>query len=151
MSCRCAPSLSGMGLNTTNMTRQLSSAEIAGFLFRHPVVAAQIAETEAFMKSGFYDYDYNPATQWRFPGVIPPWGMQVEDSYYGLVTIFPARDGTWRYAGYSAVDLGTDKPDYTSDSGNSFSQVLADAVSALSFPLLVIGAVYLYTHRKGGS
>lgn len=91
--------LNGMGEVTR--PHALTNAEANRFLYRHPATAAEIAETEAFMFAGLYDYDYNPMTEWKFPGVIPPWGMQVDDAEFLTVTIFPARDGTWRYSGFT--------------------------------------------------
>lgn len=95
---------------------RLTTSQIASFLARHPIISSQVAETEAVMKFGLYDYDYNPALQWKLPGVIPPWGTQVQDSVFGLVTVFPARDGTWYYTGNSP-ELNTDKPPYVSPKG----------------------------------
>lgn len=153
LGCACDSSLGAFGL----ASRPMTSGEIANFLFRHPVVAARIAETEAIMNVGRYDWDYNPATGWPFPGLIPPWGLQVDDSSYGLVTVFPARDGSWRYTAFSAVDLGADKPGYISPKGPcpaGTAEIAGLCVpSAPSFgsigAFLLLGvAVYAYVNRR---
>jgi hypothetical protein len=95
---------------------RLTTTQVAQFLARHPIIATQVAETEAVMKFGLYDYDYNPALQWKLPGVIPPWGTQVQDSVFGIVTVFPARSGDWYYTG-SSPELHTDNPPYVSPKG----------------------------------
>lgn len=106
-------------MSLTTMQRYLTRTEQAGFLARHPVVAAQVATTKAFMVAGAYDinyYDLVGPFVWRikFPGVIEPIGMQVQDQTYGLVTIQPAADMEIYFSGWTDTDLGTDLPYYNS-------------------------------------
>jgi hypothetical protein len=89
--------------------RTLTDDEVNQFFWRHPIVATQVAETKSMQAAGLYDYDYNPAAEWLFPGVIPPWGLQVQDDQFQTVTVFPARDGTWRYSGYTP-DIANQPP-----------------------------------------
>lgn len=144
MSCNCQSGLScGCGLGDGRaMPYQLSNAQVASFLLRHPVTAFEIGETQAAIDSGVYDWDY--VGLWRFPGLIPPYGVQVDDSQYGMVTVQIGTDGQAHYAANS-YDLGTDKPDYISDSGNSLDQITSDVTSALkSTGLLIAAAVVGY-------
>jgi hypothetical protein len=107
------------GSSTTaagNRQRLLTGTEITGFLFRHPIVAENVAQTKVLIASGLYDFDYNPNTEWRIPGTIPPWGMQVADSTYGTVTIFPRPD-TFYYSGFTANLPAINKPDYQAPLG----------------------------------
>lgn len=133
---------------------RLTTTQIASFLARHPVVATEIAETESVMHFGLYDYDYNPATQWKLPGVIPPWGEQVQDSQFGLVTIFPARSGEWIYTGGSKVDLGTDKPGYVSPTypDGVLPTIAGDVVNAIkgiAVPIGIFLLAYAFLSGRG--
>lgn len=149
MSCRCSPSgLSGMG------DYRMNGVQISSFLIRHPLVAENVAQTKLVILSGLYDWDYNPALQWRVPGTIPPWGLQVYDSVYKTVTIFPARDGTMYYTAETGVDLGADKPDYVSPPvacRNGEMPVLGVCSEDLAIPwaLIAVGVgVALYLSRR---
>lgn len=148
LSCNCAPTLG----DYPTRSFQLSYFQVGAFLARHPAVGAQVAETKTAILAGLYDWGYNPATQWRIPGVIPPWGLQVEDSEFGRVTVFPAKDGTIYYTAGSS-ELYTDKPDYQSPTypGGMLHDVLGDVTSAgasIFVPLVALTAVYLYVNRR---
>jgi hypothetical protein len=110
MGCECSE-----GLGALVAPRKMTSSEIAAFLSRHPIVARMILQTETAMRLGLYDYNYNPATQYRLPGTIPPWGIQIlEDSELGNVVVFPARDETWRYTAFTPILGDINDPDYVS-------------------------------------
>ena len=96
------------------MPRPLTTIETASFLLRHPFVSARIAETEAFMKIGQYDWGWEWWPKVVVPGVIPPWGLQVQDSEFNLVTVFPTKATGWRYTGFSPVLGDINKPPYES-------------------------------------
>lgn len=102
--------------------RLLTNSEVGGLLLRHPILAENVLQTKAAIATGVYDFDYNPATEWRIPGIIPPWGTTVEDSQFGHVVVFIGRDGTFYYnANVSGqVAAAVDNPDYTSPFGPVF-------------------------------
>lgn len=105
-----------MNVSNPTMQRLLTRTEQASFLAWHPVVAAMVAETKTAIILGQYDWNYYDNYNWelRFPGIIEPIGMQVQDGSYGLVTIQPARNGEIYFSGWSDHDLGTNKPYYES-------------------------------------
>jgi len=102
--------------------RLLTDSEISSFLRRHPIVAENVISTKAAIAIGLYDWDYNPAEQWRIPGIIPPWGMQQDDSSFGMVTIFPARDGRILYSAFTQELAPIDQPAYESPTGPIFGE-----------------------------
>jgi len=133
--------------------RLLTDSEIAGFLLRHPIVAENVFQTKAAIAAGLYDWNYNPAEQWRIPGTIPPWGMQQDDSTYGMVTIFPARDGRILYSGFTQELPAVNLPDYESPTGPIFGpggilpypeDILAGAQKAVSIAWLVGAGLAVY-------
>lgn len=129
--------------------RSLTDSEINSFLLRHPIVAAEIAETKSVQAAGLYDYDYNPAEEWLIPGVIPPWGLQVDDDQFSTVTIFPARDGTWHYSGYSPEIASIDQPGYESPPGGGLSEDIQNFLGAAKVVLaLGLGVVVLNSFQK---
>jgi hypothetical protein len=131
--------------------RPLTRYEIAAFLLRHPIIAGMIAETEGVMGAGLYDYDYNPYSQWKLPGVIPPWGLQEYDREYGSVVIFPARDGTWRYSGFTGAGDSINLPAYSSPSGIDPLGDLAGVVKTLAFAGVALAVLYgLNTLKRKG-
>jgi hypothetical protein len=99
--------------------RTLTSWEAARFLARHPVTASRVAATEYAMLLGMYDPGnyYDRLAMWpdlliKFPGIIEPQGIQVEDSEFRLVTVFPGADKRIHYSGFSPALGDIDKPAY---------------------------------------
>ncbi len=90
--------------------RLLTNTETAGFLLRHPLVAEYIGKTKLAIVSGVYDWTQS-LPDWFF-GMIPPWGMQVEDSTYGNVVVYFGPDGTLYLSAYTDVIAGIDDPRY---------------------------------------
>jgi hypothetical protein len=90
--------------------RLLTTGEMAGFLVRHPLVAEYIAKTKLAIETGVYDWTQK-LPDWFF-GMIPPWGMQVQDTSYGLVTVFFGTDGTLYLSGFTAPIGDINKPRY---------------------------------------
>lgn len=101
---------------SATMQRLLTRSEQTGFLARHPAVAARVAITKTAMLGGaydvnYYDYAYLPwYVTFKFPGIIEPIGIQVDDASYGLVTIQPAPDGEIYFSGWTDHDLHTEIP-----------------------------------------
>ena len=58
---------------------------------RHPMVAARVAATKAFLLTGTFD---QLAAEWGETtivlGLLPPQGIALQDAKYDLVVIFPA-------------------------------------------------------------
>lgn len=113
--------------------RLMSAGEIAGFLARNPSIGARVAVTEAALASGLYDFNIYDS-MWelgtivvRFPGVIEPRGIQIQDSSYGLVTIQPSPAGLF-FSAYSPALGDAGKPNYNSPSGNTGWSLFGDAV-----------------------
>lgn len=84
--------LSGLG-------RYLTATELVAFMFRHPATAYRIAATKAVIHAGMYNHLNNEswwndmAYAYGFDpkiGLIPTYGLTVDDSQLGRVTIFPA-------------------------------------------------------------
>jgi hypothetical protein len=130
------------------IARPLTDSEVNEFFWRHPITAGQVAETKAMQTAGLYDYDYNPATEWLFPGVIPPWGTQVDDDQFQTVTIFPARNGTWQFSGFSPELPSTNLPPYESPAGDWFPDVTSALESAKVLLMLGLGVVVVNSFRK---
>ena len=87
--------------------RAMTNSEIAGFMLRHPIEADYIAATKIAISTGVYNW----VDSW--PGVIPPWGTQVNDSTYGVVTIFFGQgDGVLHMTADSPVLADINKPAY---------------------------------------
>jgi hypothetical protein len=86
--------------------RLLTAWEMTSFLARHPIEAAEIAETKTAILTGLYDWTQG------LPGMIPPWGQQVTDSYYDLVTVYFGTDGTLYLSGWSEPIGDVNKPAY---------------------------------------
>lgn len=132
-------------MNAATSPRLLTATETAGFLLRNPDVASRVAVTEAAMKSGLYDFNiYDVMWQLgtivvRFPGIIEPRGIQVQDAAYGLVTIQPAPAGMF-YSAYSPAMGDANKPNFDSPSGNNPLGDLAVVVIAIAV-VVVIGFV----------
>jgi len=90
--------------------RLLTTSEMAGFFLRHPLVAEYVAKTKLAIASGAYDW-LETLPSW-FAGLIPPWGMQQDDSTYGTVTIYFGTDGTLYMSGWSQPAGDINKPAY---------------------------------------
>jgi hypothetical protein len=100
----------------------LSDWQIAGFLARHPVVAARVTyhalNQHAYCDPGWWRL----GTEWeRRTFGIPVYGISVDDTVFDRVFIFPDADCdlhysgvTGSYGGSSADDIGeqTNKPPY---------------------------------------
>jgi hypothetical protein len=135
--------------------RLLTYVERADFLVRHPMVATQVSETKSAIVIGIYDWDYNPAEQWKIPGIIAPWGMQVDDSVYGIVTIFPARNGEIYFSGFSEYLPAINNPEYVSPPAacrDGRASILGICPEDFQIPwMLIIGGVVviLIMKRKG--
>lgn len=145
------------GHSTSQIQRFLTTSEIAGFLFRHPLVAENVAQTKTAIIAGLYDWNYNPALEWRVPGTIAPWGMQVDDDTYGAVTIFPARNGEILFSGYTHSLPVINNPDYVSPPvpcKNGMTPVLGICPEDFQIPwTLIIGGILFYfiiTSKKKG-
>ncbi len=141
--------------------RLMTFSEQAGFLARHPIVATEVTETKAAILAGLYDWNYydhvyQPGTwEFKFPGIIEPIGMQVEDSVYGLVTIEPARNGEIYFSAYTGVDLNTDIETTGEGSyqppppacGDFLSCLLGDMQTVI-LAGAVVGGIYLFYRSK---
>lgn len=129
-------------------TRQLTPSEIASFLARHPIIATRVAETKMAMFTGFYDFNYydHIATTLKFPGVIEPRGLQVQDSQYGLVTIQPAPAGMF-FTGWSPVIGDAEKENYVSTPAEG--NIAADIMRGLLIAALAAGIGYAVVNRIG--
>jgi hypothetical protein len=88
--------------------RLLTTTEIADFLARHPLIALQVAATNAAVATLGYDQIYTPPAWYeidvRIPGLIQPNGICIPDSTYGNVLIAPSANGTLYYNAF--VDSG---------------------------------------------
>lgn len=131
-------------MSLMTMQRLLTRTEQASFMARHPVVATMVAETKTAIVLGQYDWNYYDNYNWelKFPGIIEPIGIQVQDNSYGLVTIQPARDGEIYFSGWSDHDLGTGKGHYESPPDprgplDDLSQLLTMGVAALTLIALL--------------
>lgn len=127
--------------------RLLQTTEIAAFLARNPATAARVAVTRSVMAAGLYDfniYDTVAAGDFmlKFPGVIEPRGIQVQDSFYGLVTIEPTPSGIY-FSGWTAPMGDVDKQNYESPTGNN---PLADLEHLVM--MLAAGGAFLYLAGK---
>lgn len=90
--------------------RQLTTFETADFLSRHPEEAYQIGKTKLAIEAGVYDWTQK-APDWFF-AMVPPWGMQVIDVLYGVVTVFFGTDGTLYLTAYTQPLADISKPAY---------------------------------------
>jgi len=147
----------------TRQQRLLSYSEIAGLLARHPIVAARVAETKATMLAGLYDFNYYDLGPWvwrlKFPGIIEPIGMEVEDSTYGRVLIQPAPDGEIYFSGWIGVDLGTDTPTEGEGAyvppeppcGDWLSCLGQDIGNAVIIGGVLVVGIYLFSHSGRGA
>lgn len=90
--------------------RQLTALETSYFLLSHPLVAEQIAKTKIAIETGVYDWTQT-LPSWFF-AMIPPWGTQVQDGDYGLVTVYFGTDGTLYLTADSPVLADINKPAY---------------------------------------
>jgi hypothetical protein len=90
--------------------RQLTALETSYFLLAHPLIAEQIAKTKVAIETGVYDFTQT-LPSWFF-AMIPPWGTQVQDSDYGLVTVYFGTDGTLYLASDSPPLADINKPAY---------------------------------------
>src|SRR5581483_7724196 len=82
----------------------MSSADVAGFLLRHPVIAARVAEFNTLVAiSGYDGQKWQPAgvLEWDVTvhGWIPQQGLEIADSSldYPYVTIFPDASGMLQF------------------------------------------------------
>lgn len=148
-----------LGDATPTASHLMSDLEIAGFLARHPVVATEVGTTQWFMQNGMYDFSYYDKVyqpwEWevKFPGVIEPIGMQVQDDVYGLVTIEPVPSRQILFTAFSDHALHTEVP--TTGSGSYVPPPhtrtwLDDLIDAALLGGVAIGAIYLLSdHRTG--
>lgn len=87
--------------------RLLTNSEMADFMLRHPLEAENILQTKALIATGAYDW-----SQW-IPGTIPPWGAQIQDDKYGLVTVFLSQVDSEVYLSGNSMPAGDiNKPAY---------------------------------------
>jgi len=97
----------------------LNDSQIADFLSRHPTTALQVAATETAIATVGYDQINSPPSWYEFDvnlGLIPTWGVSVNDSVYGNVIIFPGADGTMYYNGFvpAGIDTTVNNPAFVS-------------------------------------
>lgn len=90
--------------------RLLTGTEQASFFARHPLVFEYVAKTKIAIAAGLYDWTQT-FPDWFF-GMIPPWGMQVPDSYYGNVVVFFGSDGELYVSGFTDTIGDINKPAY---------------------------------------
>lgn len=113
-------------------SRALTDGETLGFLFRHPTIAARIEEFTTIVNQVGYDQapkppggwnplDYDVLDYWlnQLPGWIPAWGLRVDDSVLGPVTIFPDAVGNLHYTAGDSPAGDINKPPYQSPSDAS--------------------------------
>lgn len=121
--------------------RQLSTLEVVDFLSRHWVTATEVAETKATIATGLYDFDYNPATEWKLPGVIPPWGQVVADVYYGNVLVQPRPDQFY-YTGWITADSSViNAPPYVPPDAGLLPTSEEIQNAAITAGVLIVGLV----------
>lgn len=99
--------------------RYLTGLELTGFLFRHPLIATRISATKVVIAAGMYA-NINNASWWNDfawfygfdpkVGLIPTYGLTVNDSTLGRVTVFPSEHD---------VLLTTDNPVYNPGNTNN--------------------------------
>lgn len=97
--------------------RYLTGLEIADLMARHPIVAARVAATKAFLLTGTFD---QLAPTWGEisidVGLLPQQGIAFQDSKYGMVVIFPAPNGKIYFNGFvknTTVEV-INSPEYSS-------------------------------------
>jgi hypothetical protein len=86
--------------------RLLTASEIAGFMVRHPIESVRITETHQAILAGVYDWLE------ELPGMIPPWGTQIDDSSFGAVTVYFGTDGTPYFNAFTGPNADINKPAY---------------------------------------
>jgi hypothetical protein len=102
--------------------RLLTFGEQAQFLSRHPIVAARVAETKAFLLAGRYDQILDPPAWYEIDvniGLIPPVGIEVDDSVFQRVIVYPAPNGEIYFNAFvpEGIDTTINEPQYPGDPG----------------------------------
>jgi hypothetical protein len=140
--CGCYPRTLGL---SPEIPRELTPLEQSTFLARHPLVATWVSETQVLLTTGTYDW----FTVNYPPGVIPSWGMQVDDSTFGKVTIFPAADGRIRFSGWQTItgDINNPPPIPEPFEGGVLDDLAATLGNSVNV-ILVLGGLYLLTTLK---
>lgn len=123
------------GTGTTERQRFLTNYEIADFMARHPVVAAQVIATKSAMVLIGYDQLATPPEWYEVDvniGLIGPSGISVPDSKYGNVVIQPAPNGEMYFSGWTTVRPNViDAPAYESPTGNNPTNMFKDVENLL--------------------
>jgi hypothetical protein len=126
------------------MQRLLTTTEIASFLARNPATAAQVAATEAAIAVLGYDQINTPPAWYEIDvnvGLIPTWGVCVQDPVFGTVIVAPTANGTMEYNGFvTAQSCGpVNAPIYQSPTNPPDCDWLCQIGKSLSSDLLFIG------------
>lgn len=100
----------------TDSGHTLTTSDQLAFLARHPVIALRVSMFQQIADSVGYDQAPNPPGGYDFtnydildywlrqlPGWIPSWGLDVPDSIYPHVIIFPDAVGNLRYTGVDSA------------------------------------------------
>jgi hypothetical protein len=122
----------------------LNSAEVSGFLSRHPDIKAKVQ----LFQQEVVNYGYQQGVSMNY--AIPEWGIAVPDSEFRNVAIFPDAAGQLVFTGNipDDISLQVNKPPYISPSGNN-PDPLGEILAAI--PWIVgglIGLSFLQTFRN---
>jgi hypothetical protein len=155
------PGFAGLGNGTTGAraaTYEMSGDQVAAFLLRHPLTAATVAATKAAMLVLTPDQIQTPPAWYQIDvplGLVPPWGISVQDSQLGNVLVDWDKNLNWHYTAFSPVSSSViDEGQYYSPTGDgtdfltSLSQTLGSAVGTIETAALLIGGLWLWNSLR---
>lgn len=140
----------------------LGDSDIASLLVRNPATAAQVAYTQAAMLVLTPDQIVTPPDWYQVDlniGLIPPWGISVNDSVFGTVLISWDANYNWHYIANSPISSTVvNSPWYVSPTTGAsapcdpttgdFAGMLCSLSNTAKTALSIVAVYLLYTAIK---